>query len=176
MTHGSRPGDGEFFELVYGQLRAIAEQRMAGERKGHTLQATALVHEAFLRVAPRLGSDLASRTRFVHAAAASMRRILIDHARSRGRIKRGEARTGLPLDVLDLAAARDSEEILALDEALRRLRARDERAAEIVELRFFAGLSIDETAEAIGVSPRTVKREWSVARAWLHRELTESEA
>ena len=169
------PPEHELLELVYEQLRAIAEQRMAQERQGHTLQATALVHEAFLRVAPRVGGDLEGRTQFVNAAAAAMRRILIDHARARGRDKRGAGRSQLPLDVLDLATAADSGRILALDGALRRLGERDARAARIVELRFFCGLSIEETAEALGISARTVKREWTVARAWLHREIQRSD-
>ncbi len=164
--------EGHLIELVYEQLREIAERRLLDEHAGHTLQATALVHEAYMRVASRLDSQPESRTQFVCAAAVAMRRILIDHARKRGRVKRGGGRSRLPLDILDLASQPDSEEILALDEALSRLRVRDALATQIVELRFFAGLSIEETAEAVEVSPRTVKREWQVARAWLHRELT----
>jgi RNA polymerase sigma factor (TIGR02999 family) len=167
----SPPPDETLSEVVYRQLRAIAEQRMADERAGHTLQATALVHEAYLRVAPRIADLDEGRTRFLRAAAEAMRRILIDHARRRGRQKRGGGRPALPLDVLDLAARPESPEILALEGALRRLEERDPRAAEIVELRFYAGLSIEETAEAMGISPRTVKRDWNLARAWLHREL-----
>jgi RNA polymerase sigma factor (TIGR02999 family) len=157
--------------LVYEELRAIAKRRMAGERPGHTLGATALVHEAYLRL---LGSERVSwrdQGHFFGAAAEAMRRILIDHARTRGREKRGGGRRAIPLDVLDLAAREDPEEILSLDEAVRRLEEQDARMASIVKLRFFAGLSEEETASALGVAARTVRREWALARAFLQREI-----
>ena len=160
---------------VYNQLRAIAQARLATESPGHTLQATALVHEAWLRLSMR-GADVQSmqRGQFVWLAAEAMRRVLIDHARGRRRVKRGgdgSARR-VPADVADLANAEDGEQIMALDEAIRRFEAQDPRAAQIVKLRFFAGLSIAETAESLGLSQRTVKREWQHARAWLFHALS----
>lgn len=160
--------------LVYDQLLAIARRRMSGERHEHTLQATALVHEAYLRL---LGDDAASlawagRAHFFHAAAEAMRRILIEHARSRGRVKRGGGRKREPLDVIDLASEDNSDDILALDAAICRLEQQDEQAAKIVRLRFYAGLSVEEAAEALSISPRTVKRDWAVARAWLYEQLS----
>jgi len=159
---------------VYQELRAIAGARMAGERKEHTLQATALVHEAYLRLIG--GTDLvwADRAQFYQAAAEAMRRILIEHARRRGREKRGGDRQRLPMSILDLAAAEDSAEILAVEEAIRRLEGEDNEAGAVVRLRFFAGLSVEETARALGSSPRTVAREWAYARARLFQFLKEA--
>jgi RNA polymerase sigma factor (TIGR02999 family) len=162
----------ELLPLVYEQLRAVARQRMAGERSDHTLQPTALVHEAFLRIVGDRPEGWSGRAQFFAAAAEAMRRILIEHARARDRIKRGGGRRAISMDVLELAAAGDSEEILALDEAIRRVGDQDERMGQIVRLRFYAGLSVKDTAEVLDLSERTVKREWSVARAWLYRELT----
>ena len=160
----------ELLPLVYDQLRAIAEQRMRGERVGHTLQATALVHEACARL---LGDERAyeSRAHFFRVAAEAMRRILIDHARRHGADKRGGGRARVPISVVDLAEDHDPAQILALDEALKKLKAEDPRAFEIVQLRFFAGLSVEETAEVLGVAKRTVQREWSYARAKLYQQL-----
>lgn len=161
--------------LIYEQLRAIAQQRMSGERGGHTLQATALVHEAYLKLMGNADAAWASRAHFFHAAAQAMRRILIEHARQRGRLKRGGEFKRQSLERVDLAVEEDPESILALDAAICRLEEKDERAARIVKLRFFAGLSIEETAEAVGLSERTVKREWTYARAWLYRALSDGE-
>jgi RNA polymerase sigma factor (TIGR02999 family) len=167
-----RPGAADrLFPLVYSHLRAIAQQRMALERPGHTLEATALVHEAFLRIAGRAPAAWNGRAHFFHAAGEAMRRLLIDHARRRDRVKRGGARQRVPLNVLDLAAEQDEEQIVALDEAMVRLEGVDEESAEVVRLRFYAGLSVEQTAEAMGVSERTVKRDWAFARAWLHQAL-----
>lgn len=157
--------------LVYEQLRAIAGQRMAQERAGHTLQATALVHEAYLRLVGGQQVPWMNRAHFYLAAAEAMRRILIEHARKRGRLKRGGDRRRVPVSVADLAAEQDSEEILAVDEAVRRLEETDAQAGKVVRLRFFAGLSVDETARALDLSPRTIAREWAYARAWLHDAL-----
>lgn len=157
--------------LVYEQLRAIATQRMAQERAGHTLQATALVHEAYLRLVGGQQVPWMNRAHFYLAAAEAMRRILIEHARKRGRLKRGGDRRRVPVSVADLAAEQDSEEILAVDEAVRRLEETDAQAGKVVRLRFFAGLSVDETARALDLSPRTIAREWAYARAWLHDAL-----
>ena len=159
--------------LVHDRLRAIAARRMEGERAGHTLQATALVNEAYLRLVGEERLSWSSKSRFYAAAAEAMRRILIDHARSKGRAKRGGGARGLPLDVLDLATRDDVEEILSVDEAVCRLEETDQRMGAIVKLRFYAGLSELETAQALGISDRTVQREWVLARAWLKRRLRE---
>ena len=159
---------------VYDQLYAIASARMQGERVGHTLQATALVHEAWLRLNKREGGvDSIPTTSFYEAAGAAMRRILIEHARSKGRLKRGGDHKRTPIDVVDLADDHDPDEILAVEEAVRRLEAEDPDAARVVNLRFFAGLDVAETARALGISERTVSREWEYARAWLYRVLHE---
>ena len=184
------PSSAELLPLVYDQLRRIAQQRLAQERPGHTLQATALVHEAYVRLAgagaaphePRVGDDPSSaspghlqswdgRAHFFAAAAEAMRRILIEHARAKGRSKRGGGAARLPLSVVDLAEEADPEEILAVDEAIRRLEQRDGRLAQIVQLRFYAGLNHEETAAIVGASERTVRRDWELARALLLREL-----
>ena len=157
--------------LVYSELGAIAQARLRHERPEHTLEASALVHEAYLRL---LGGGYPAwndRQHFFRAAAEAMRRILIEHARSRVRTKRGGKRVQVPLTGLDLATEQDPTELLALDHAIRRLRDQDPQAAEIVELRFFGGLSVEETAQTLEVSERTVKREWAVARAWLYDAL-----
>lgn len=140
---------------------------MSQERSGHTLQATALVHEAWARVAASASSTPPDRAGFLFAAARAMQQILIEHARGRGRLKRGGGRERSLLSVVDLAAECDEQEIVALDDAVRRLEDRDPRAAAIVRLRFYAGLDIAETAATLGISERTVKREWQFARAWL---------
>jgi RNA polymerase sigma factor (TIGR02999 family) len=145
---------------------------MRHERPGHSLQATALVHEAYARIAGNRPDGWTSPGQFYSAAAEAMRRILIDHARRRGTVKRGGGRRSVPLSVLDLAAEQDEEQIMAVDAALRRLEEQvDGDAAKVVQLRFFAGLSVEQTAEALGVSARTVKRDWAFARAWLHQAL-----
>ena len=157
--------------LVYDQLRAIAQRAMAGERPGHTLQATAVVHEAFLKLVGEREIPWAGKGHFYAAAAEAMRRVLLDHAKTRGRIKRGGGRMPLALtDVADLAC-RDSRELLMFDEAFRRLEADSPEAAAIVRLRFFAGLSVEHAAEALGLSTSTVDRRWAFARAWLYRHL-----
>lgn len=162
----------ELVELVYAQLRAIAEQRMAEEGASHTLQATALVHEAFLRINHGRRVPFQNQAHFFAAAAEAMRRILIDHARAKGAVKRGGHAAKAPLSVVDLAVEQDPGQILALDEALQRLEQAEPEVAGVVRLRFFAGLSVDETAAALGLSPRQVDRHWSYARAWLLREVT----
>ena len=167
-------------EAVYAELRAIAQQRMNQERHNHTLQATALVHEAYLRLVGNNEMKWDSRGHFFVAAAEAMRRILVEHARARMRVKRGGPdRKKLDLgmaDVASLAADDHPEEIVALDDAVRRLGEMEPRAAAVVRLRFFAGLTVAETAEALGVSPRTVELDWSFGRAWLFRTLAEGNA
>ncbi len=165
----------ELLPLVYEQLRRIARQHMAQERADHTLQATALIHEVYLKLVGNQEIRWANRAHFYAAAAEAMRRILVDHARKRGRLKRGGDRQRLPLKNVDLAVQQNSSEILALDQALERLQKEDERMHKVVMLRFFAGLGIEDTASAMDVSSRTVKREWTFARAWLYRVLEQQE-
>ena len=172
MTADKRaPGADELTPLVYHELRRLAAAYLRRERPGQTLQATALVHEAYLRLAGA-GSPWQDKRHFVGIAARSMRQILVERARARGAQKRwaGLDRVSLT-DALALAGQQDAM-LPALDEALDRLEQVDAEQARIVELRFFAGLSIEETADALGMSPATLKRRWSLARAWLHRELT----
>ena len=155
---------------MYDELRALARAQLRHERPDHSLQATALVHEVYLRLLGGASSDRPpwnDRHHFFVAAAEAMRRILIEHARGRGRQKRGGGRALVELESIDLATEQDLDTVLALDDAIRRLDLQDPRAAEVVRLRFFAGLSVEETGEAMGLSARTVKREWAFARAWL---------
>jgi RNA polymerase sigma factor (TIGR02999 family) len=161
--------------LVYEQLRAIAQNRMRQERAGHTLQATALVHEAYVKLVGGESPSWEDRGHFFRVAAEAMRRILIDHARKRKSDKRGGGRPQVPLSVVDLAADFDGEQMLALNDALDQFEAEEERAAQIVKLRFFAGLSVEETAEALGLSKRTVLREWAFARARLFQLLSDGD-
>lgn len=173
---GDRPEAAEaLLPLVYEHLRAIAQKRMAGERAGHTLEATALVHEAYMRLIGNEDIAWQSRGHFYGAAAESMRRILIDHARKKGSRKRGGGKKALALSVVDLATEHDPGDILALDDAITTLASEDARAAEVVRLRFYAGLSVEETADALGVSERTVMREWAYARARLYQLLTDDD-
>ena len=159
--------------LVYDELRKLAAQRLAHEKPGQTLQATALVHEAYLRlVGEEEEQHWDSRGHFFAAAAESMRRILVDNARRKGRHKRGGALTRRDLDAAEQVAAPEiREDLLALDEALTRLASVDPQAAQLVQLRYFAGLPIPEAARTLGVSPRTADRLWAFARAWLLREV-----
>lgn len=162
------PGEREqLFALVYTELRDIAGGRMRGERAGHTLQATALVHEAWMRLVDHRNVDWRDRAHFFAAASEAMRRILVDHARRAGADKRGGGAQRVTLGTLEHAVEVEPQEAVALAEALVRLEAQDPRAAEVTRLRFFAGLSVEETAEALGVTVRTVHREWTYARARL---------
>ena len=160
--------------LVYEELRKLARHRMA-DQPAHTLQATALVHEVYMRLVGSSQPDWANKAHFFHAAAEAMRRILIDHARAKLGPKRGGDRRRLALDVVDLAMADDPEQILALEEAISRLEQKDGQAAQVVRLRFYAGLGVEEVAQAVGISPRTVKREWAFARAYLLKALSDNE-
>ncbi len=159
--------------LVYDQLRAVAQRALAAERPDHTLEATALVHEAYLRLVGEREIPWANRAHFYVAAAEAMRRILIDHARSRGRVKRGGGRARLDLGSVAELAASGSSEILEFDELYRRLEAELPEAAAVVRLRFYAGLSIAESAKALGLSTNTIDRRWALARAWLFRATQE---
>lgn len=161
----------QLFPLVYGELRQLAAAQLRSERPDHTLGATALVHEAYLRLLGGVGG-FDNRAHFFGIAARAMRRILVEHARRRSARKRSH-HFQVTLDTaIEHAAAAPSDEVLAVDESLSRLAARDARAAQVVECRYFAGFSIEETADALGISPATVKREWTMARAWLFRDLT----
>jgi RNA polymerase sigma factor (TIGR02999 family) len=162
---------GELLRAVYDQLRAIAQQRMNAENAGHTLQATALVHEAFLRIGQDRRVPFQDRAHFFAAAAEAMRRILIDHARAKGAARRSAAAKAELRSVIDLAEQPDPHEILALDEALERLENAEPEVAAVVRMRFFAGLGVDDAADALGISPRQVDRLWAYARAWLAREM-----
>jgi len=164
----------ELFRLVYGELRRLAQRFMAGERRDHTLQPTALVHEAYLRLVDSSRVSWKGRTHFFAVGARVMRNILVDHARAHHRVKRGAGwrRVTLAEEVLPEATPTlDQEQLLALDQALQRLAQLDEREAHIVELRYFAGLTVAEIADLLGVSKRTVEADWTHARAWLLREL-----
>jgi len=174
LLQGVRDGDeraiSRLMPLVYGELRRLAGRYMRDERGNHTLQPTALVHEAYLRLVDQKGVKWQGRAHFMGVAAQMMRRILVDHARGHARVKRGGAQIRVPLEEAMVLPENDGQ-LLALDEALKRLSEIDPRQSRIVELRFFGGLSVEETAEVLGVSPKTVKRDWSVARAWLHAEI-----
>ncbi len=167
LQAGRREAADQLLPLVYDHLRAIAQQRMNDERAGHTLQATALVHEAYLRLVDDQAVAWTCRAHFYAAAVEAMRRILIEHARRRGAVKRGGNWRRAALNVASLALDENLDNFLALDDAILRLEEQDGAAAQVVRLRFFAGLSIDDTARVLDVSPRTVKREWTYARTWL---------
>jgi RNA polymerase sigma factor (TIGR02999 family) len=160
------------FDVLYRELRRLAEAAMRAERANHTLQPTALVNEAFLRLSSDQGR-FENRAHFLGVAASAMRRVLVDHARGRNAQKRGSGATLVRVEDLDDLPQPVSEDLdlVVLDDALSRLTALDARQGQIVELRFFGGLSVEETAAVVGVSERTVKREWQVSRAWLRREV-----
>ena len=176
LLHRISSGRGEemdqLLDIVYAELRRQAARYLRRERTNHTLQPTALVNEAFMKLVDQRSVQWQNRAHFFGIAAQAMRRIVIDHARARQRVKRGGVQQVVTLDEAMIAAPSQSIDVLALDEALTRLAALDERQARIVELRYFAGLSVEETAEVTGLSPATIKREWAMARAWLHAELT----
>ena len=170
-----RRGDDEaaedLFRRVYRELRQLAAHHMRRERQDHTLQATALVHEAYLRMLKERDVSYENRAHFFGVAANVMRRILVDHARAHRAEKRGGRDIKVPLEDAPAIAIENCDYIIEVDRALERLATLDARQARIVELRFFAGLSVEQTADIIGVTPRTIVREWRVARGWLQREL-----
>src|SRR5262245_46577325 len=171
-SHGDSRAAGELLPLVYDELRQLAAARMAAEAPGDSLDATALVHEAYLRlVGPAERPDWHGRGQFFSAAAEAMRRILVERARRRGREKHGGGRTRVDLEAAAPAAPEAADEVLAVDDALERLHAADPQAAELVKLRYFAGLSIPDAAAALDVSPRTADRLWAYARAWLRQAI-----
>lgn len=162
----------ELFPLVYDELRRIAHKRMRGERRGHTLHTTALVHEVYLELIDLDGVDWQNRNHFFAIAARVMRNVLVDYAVKRKADKRGGDRDRVPLEDWDGAADVVLEDVLSVHQALERLETIDERQVRVVECRFFAGLTIKETSDTLGISPATVGRDWRMARAWLNRELT----
>ena len=171
MTEGNASAAEKLVPIVYEELKRLARRYMRRERADHTLQTTALVHEAYLRLVGQEAVRWQGRSHFFGVAAQMMRRILTDHARRNLRLKRGGTKEVLPLDEALVFSPEHSEELVKLDEALDRLAQLDARQGRVVELRFFAGLSVEEAAESLGVSPKTVKRDWAVAKAWLHAEL-----
>jgi RNA polymerase sigma-70 factor, ECF subfamily len=171
LSAGRREAMEELLPLVYTDLRQRARRYMRRERAGHTLQPTALVHEAFLKLVKERDANWQNRGHFLAIASKAMRRILVDHARTHGRAKRGGGQVVEQLGDEALAVDSDRIDLVALDVALTRLAERDPQQGRVVELRYFGGLSIEETAEALGVSPATVKREWAMARSWLFAEL-----
>lgn len=169
-SKGQTDAPSELFEAVYEELRRLAAAHLRRENRGHSLAPTVLVHEAYLKLVDQQQVRWQNRAHFFALAARIMRRILVDHARARGAAKRG-AGARISLADIDVAGAAPDVDLLALDAALGKLTAIDRRQTEVVELRFFGGLTVDETAEVLGVAPITVKREWALARAWLFREL-----
>jgi RNA polymerase sigma-70 factor, ECF subfamily len=171
MQKGDRDAAGKLMPVIYGELRRLAAHYMRSERPDHTLQPTALVHEAYVRLVENEAVEWQGKAHFMAVAAQLMRRILIDHARGHVAAKRGGRAQKVELEDRFAVNLDHPEELLALDEALTALTQRDARQGRVVELRFFGGLSVEETAEVLGIDPRTVKRDWSAARAWLHRKL-----
>jgi RNA polymerase sigma factor (TIGR02999 family) len=178
LQHGDPAAAAALLPLVYDELRKLAAERMARERPGQTLQATALVHEAYLRLVATPGREAGGAARrwngrghFFAAAAEAMRRILVERARGKARAKRGGAWRRVDFEGLDVATAIAPDQLVALDDALARLAALDRLAGELVKLRYFAGLALDQAADALGVSTATAYRHWAYARAWLHGEL-----
>lgn len=177
LLHRASEGDSraadELLPLVYGKLRMLAAELMSRERVDHTLQPTALVHEAYLKLIDQSRAQWQDRAHFFSVAAQALRRILVDHARRHAAAKRGGVCRRLQLDEGLIAAYEQTVDLLALDDALSRLTRRDGQRARVVELRFFGGLTVDEAARVLGISSRTVERQWRYARAWLYRELSD---
>jgi RNA polymerase sigma factor (TIGR02999 family) len=170
VKSGDRGAESQLFELLYGELRRLAAARMQSERNAHTLTPTALVHEAYMRL---LGhpKDFQNRSHFLAVAAKAMRRVLVDHARAKQTAKRGAASDRIDLDGTDLKLPMKDENLLALDEALDLLSRMSPRQSTVVEMRYFAGLSEREIASTLGLTTRTIDRDWQMARAWLHQYL-----
>jgi RNA polymerase sigma-70 factor, ECF subfamily len=173
MKRGNPEALPKLIPLVYAELRRIAARLLRGERDGHTLQPTALVNEAYLRLAGQTRADWQNRAQFLAIASQAMRRILVDYARQHIAGKRGGGVAPVDLEGIAVAArVVQSEEMLAVDEALERLAQLDARQARVVEMRYFGGMTVEETAEALSMAPRTVKREWATAKAWLRAEIS----
>ena len=172
LSGGNRAVVDELIPFLYRELKRIAAAQLRNERPGHTLQVTALVHEAYLKLVDQRQVHWQNRAHFFGVAAQVMRRILLDYAKGRARGKRGGDVRKTSLDEALTVSYDRAFELVEIDEALQRLEAFDQRQAKVVEMRFFGGLSVEETAEALGVSEPTVKREWAMARAWLHRQIS----
>lgn len=173
IEQGDARAADELLPVVYEELRRLAAAKMSQEPPGHTLQATALVHEAYIRLVGSQDQDWSGRTHFFAAAAEAMRRILIDNARRKLRLKRGGGRQKIGLTDAEPAIEGPSDDLIALDEALDRLAEMDKTKADLVKLRYFAGLTLEQAASVLNLPERTAKRYWAHARAWLHREVTE---
>jgi RNA polymerase sigma-70 factor, ECF subfamily len=173
LTRGDDGAASKLIPAVYDELRRLAGSYMRRERVDHTLQATALVHEAYMKLVEQRSTNWQSRAHFFGVAAQLMRRILIDHARGHSRQKRGGEDKKVSLDEAFVFSEQQADELLAVDDSLNQLAKIDPRQARVVELRFFGGLSVEEAAEVLGISPKTVKRDWSVAKAWLYADLKE---
>jgi len=171
---GDAAAEAELVPLIYGDLRRAAEHLLRGEQRGHTLQPTDLVHEGYLKLVGAGRADARTRRHFIAIAARAMRQVLVDHARKRGADKRGAGQVEVRVTNADAGIDVDLAELIALDDALERLGQRNPRLPRVVELRFYAGLSEEEIAEVLGVTTRTVQRDWATARAWLHKELSSS--
>lgn len=169
VARGERQASSDLLPLVYEELRQLAAARMAREAAGQTLQATALVHEAWLRLVGEGNRNWENRAHFFGAAAEAMRRILIENARRKSRLKRGGGQSRLDIDELELAETTPDDKILLIDEALERLRSADPDKAKIVVLKFFGGLTNQEVAQSLGITERTVERHWAFAKAWMFR-------
>ena len=173
LSGGKKEAWDNLLPLVYDELHRQAAHFLRKERQGHTLQTTALIHEAYLKLIDRRDANWENRTHFFAVAAQAMRRILVDYARTKHREKRGGDNIKLSLaEAMTVAAEEKGVDLIALDEALNKLNLLDEQQARVVELRYFSGLSLEETAKVLHVSRATVARDWEAARAWLHRELT----
>ena len=171
IEHGDARAADELLPLVYEELRRLAAAKMAQEPAGHTLQPTALVHEAWLRLAGNEKAQWDGRAHFFAAAAEAMRRILVDRARRKSAIRHGAGQQRVDLQDADIAAPDDNEQLLAINDALEKLAAQDKAKAELVKLRYFAGMTLEEAAKVLGISEPTAKRQWTFAKAWLHREI-----
>ena len=169
---GDKESLDKLMPVVYDELRRQAARYLRREQPGHTLQTTALIHEAYVRLVDQRNVQWQNRAHFFGIAAQMMRRILVDHARTKKRAKRGGSDIKVSLDDATVAAKGQDLDVVAVDEALTRLAKIDEQQSRVVELRFFSGLTVEETAAVMGISPATVKRDWSMAKAWLHRELS----
>jgi RNA polymerase sigma-70 factor, ECF subfamily len=173
---GDKKAAAELVPLVYEELRRLASRHLAHERPDHTLQATALVHEAYVKLAAQKDAKWQNRAQFFGVASQAMRRILVDYARGKQRIRRGGKQQKVPLDGVVLVSPGRTEEVLAVHESLSRLETLDARQARIVELRYFGGLKVEEIAEVVGISAKTVMRELNVAKAWLYGDLKDRRA
>ena len=169
--NGDRASVDRLLPLIRAELHRLARRHLAQERRNHTMQPSSLVHEAFLRLLPGVDAGWRDRAHFFAVASQVMRHVLVDYAREKLRIKRGNGAVHIPIDAAAVLSSEQVEEVVALDLALQRLAEVDQRKSKVFEMRFFGGLTVEETAEALGVAPNTVIRDWTFARAWLRREL-----